>query len=227
MKLLKYFITSITCIFLLNFASCTPKGPVKSPFPKPEKETTPVKVEEVGSKLIWRGAVKFSNSLKYQEFLRGNRRCDPCEGFYTGPLKCKNFGGKATLSLEFDKQELPSQATLTMQPYYTGKQPWGNLYLGVCNAHPAPLSPIKISGDARYANQYEGFYINFTEGDIGGRGYIFVQSSSTNPATNGTLKVNLYYGGSATSSAKFGKADLVNPNLEDLDGSAGGYSESR
>ena len=222
MTLLKYLISFMA---LVSFIACDNKTVIKPP----KADTTPAKVEtkEEESKFTWSGAVKFSNSIKYQEFLRGNRRCDPCEGWYEGPLKCKNFDDKATLSLEFDKQELPSKATLTVKPFYTGKQPWGFAYLGVCNIHKDPLSPIKVTGTAQYSNQYEGFYINFTGGDVGGRGYIFVQSSSTNPTTNGTLKVNLYYGGSAVSSAKFGKADLVNPNLEDLDGSAGGYSESR
>ena len=217
MKRLKYLLYFIVCVLLLTLAAChldTTEPPPKDP--PPTKPTPPPKSHS----LVWSGSVSVTSAEKYRDFLRSHRKCDPCS-IYKGPLECKNFDSRADVTIELSKNELPSQATLTIQPHYSGSGLPFQLYLGVCGFTVSPTLPIGFKGTAQYINDYEGFHVRLTEavdnGFGGGLGTLFIRSESSNPAAHGILDVDLYYGGAAKDEFQFGTAELVNPELDNLD----------
>ena len=218
MKMLKSLIYFVCCVLILSSVSChlDEKGKTRDPKPsaKPKEpsKTTP-------KSLIWSGALEVSNAGRYRNLLRDYRRCDPCT-HYLGPLNCKNFDSGGDVEIEFSKNtDLPAKATLRITPRFSGqnKLPFYG-YLGVCGFTVSPLSPIELTGTAKYWNDYKGFHIKFTgsTGSGGGLAYVILRSESSNPIENGILDVNIYYGGSAGSSFALGEAELENPDLDNL-----------
>jgi len=229
MNLLKYFIVFSFSI-LLVFSAChletnkegQPIVPQANPVPsKQDQVTTPPE------SLIWSGSIEFNNSAKYRDLLRDHRKCDPCS-VYRGPLECKNFDSRADVEIKFDKAELPSKATLTIKPYHSGRVSIFQGYLGVCGFTVSPTSLMSFTGTAKYANEYQGFYVRFS-GDTssyfgGSLSYVTLKSDDTNHIDYATLDVGLYYGNSVNENQSFGRATLENSEAGDryIGGQTGG-----
>ncbi len=188
-----------------------PKNPAPSnQTPKGEQET-----DEKAIKLFWAGNIDFTNPAKYRDLLRESRKCDPC-GFYTGRYKCEYFDSRADIKIQFEKQELPSEATLTIKPYQEGEMPFfeggicpGNAYVPF-NPY-SILVPITLKGTARHWNDYKGFYVRFSGTNVSS---VILRSEASTPEVNGLLSVTVYYG-TTNHSSEIGTADLNNSDLED------------
>ena len=218
MKILRYSSYFIYCILLLCLVACHLKNEPKSPptIPIPPTQLSPTK--PVSQSLIWSGAVDFINPAKYRNFLRDYRKCDPCTHYF-GPLQCKNFDSRADVQIQFEKNELPASVTLQIQPHYSSDSLPIYGYIGVCGFTVSPLAPIKLTGKARYFNDYQGFHVRFRGNVPGGGGnaaYLILRSDYSNPAENGVLSVSIYYGGSVNDYFELGTADLENPDMGDL-----------
>ena len=227
MQILKHFLYCFLLWMLCFLVAChlDEKPNKNTNQTTPTKSAKPTKTEESSvdnNSLIWSGSLDFTNAGKYRSFLRDSRRCDPCT-HYIGPYSCENFDSRADLKIQFEKEEFPSKATLTIKTYYNGSR--GSFfqgYLGACGFTVNFLSPIILKGTAKYWNDYEGFHVRFTGTNTGS---IILRSQSTNPAGGyGNLEVTLYYGGSARETAEIGTAELGNP---DIDNSEGGRTGGR
>ena len=219
MKILKYFIYIIFCVLWLYLSAChldsdkprNPRDPREPPVPP-----------EPTQSLVWSGALEFTNPKQYRNLLRDYRKCDPCTAYF-GPLDCKNFDSRADVEVQFEKNELPSEVTVKITPYYSGSGLPFYGYLGACGFTVSPKAPFELKGTAKYLNEYKGFHVQF-RGDtgFGALSYLIMRSEYSNPVENGILDVTMYYGGSASQSFEFGTADLENPDLEDIEQSQPG-----
>lgn len=213
MKILKYLVLSLFLVacHLDKKPDNPPVSPKNPPTPKATGEN---KTTEKAIKLLWSGTLEFTNTDRYKDFLRANRKCDPCTA-YTGPYACNNFTSRADITIEFKKQELPAEATLTIKPYLNPDASTFTAYAclggtGGFNTYNA-LTPITLEGTARPWREYEGFYVNFSGSRVSAA---TLRSESSTPEVNGVLNVTFYYG-SARPESEVGKANLDNSDLED------------
>ena len=217
MKVAKYFIYCISFLFLFYLAACHLGGkdqppPAPQPGLNPNPVLKPDPKPEIKS-LVWSGSLEITDSGRYRNLLRDYKKCDPCS-YYTGPLECENYDSRADVEISFDKNdELPAKATVKIRPYHSYRDVFPiEGYFGLCGQ--ILQGDIKLKGTAKYLNDYEGFHVRF-EGSSG-VSYIDIRSDSTNPIENGVLDIILYYGGSARQDTEFGRAELENAEMEDL-----------
>ena len=220
MTIWKYFFYFTICVMLFFTACHLDK---KKPAPdKPSDSSKSEQAEESAKAIIYSGLVQFTNARRYRDLLKANNRCDTCTN-QKGPLECENFDNQAGVKIQFEKSELPSPATLTVQIHH--QAPSGifdnlDLWWGACNVRPVwPPQPLQMTGTAQYWNDYRGFHVRFEAGRLG---YVFIRSENTLPFEDGLLDVTLYYGGRATSNMAFGTAELADPNSKDLHGNDSG-----
>ncbi len=222
MKTLRYlfFTVSICCVLVFYMAAChldskkddSPKAPAK---PISPITTSTTKLE------LYIGSVDFTNTKKYRQLLREHRRCDPCS-HYIGPADCKNFDSKADVTIQFEKNELPSPATLKIKLYYSNNNLPIYGYFGACATTLLdPSVPFVFKGTAKYWNDYKGFHVLFGAEDGGGLSSLIIRSYDSIPGSDGTLSVSLYYGGLANDNYMFGTADLESPDADSFGGYGG------
>lgn len=209
-----YFISGM---LLLCLISCHLDEKKKTPPAPTSTSTSKPSQSKVKKAFIWSGALEVTNGKRYRSLLRDYRKCDPCS-LYFGPLQCKNFTW-GTVELQLNQNtELPAKAILRITPRISKHNDLPIFgFLGVCGFI-YPHGPVELTGTAKYWNDYRGFHIKFTGSThgVGGLSYVILRSENSSPLENGILEVNMYYGGSADQSFEFGRAELENPNLENL-----------
>ena len=167
--------------------------------------------------LTWNGQLEITNPKKYHSLLREQKRCDACSVKDAGDLSCRRFISLAKMSLVFEKADIPSNVTLTIFP--TRRQTGSHFWFGACGyRHPNPTAPLVYKGQAKYINNYEGFYARFDKSaDIfgyAGLSYLILKSDYGLPTDNDYLEISLYYGGSDKETNEMGIAELQHPNSE-------------
>lgn len=216
----KYLFYFGFCLLFFAFISCHLDDKTDTSGTRPvHPPGSSTSTTEDKQSLIWEGPIEFERSSKYRNLLRDYRRCDHCTN-YIGPYDCTNFDSRADVKIQFEKADLPSKVTVTIQPYSERKLNIIEAYIGACSGITiSPLHPIQLVGKADPLNNYDGFYLRLTgRTNFGnsGLGSVIIKSENTNPLEDGVLDVDIYYGGSAHNNFKIGTADLKNPELENL-----------
>ena len=136
------------------------------------------------------------NSFWYESLLSTCRRCgtkrligDTYQRYYVtkpDPKRCRNWAREGYIQIEFEEKKLPTRATLSIWPKYTGSDrsvwEWGG-------------APFGLTVEARPINEDEGFQMLINPNDgLSGISSISVTSDYTNHVKDSQLYVVVAYG---------------------------------
>ena len=205
---------------LLYVCACVGNNQPKTVYHGPPTTTTTTGVTTgttPTNQFIWKGALEINNVRKYHSLLREQRRCDPCSIKNAGNSSCNRFRAIADMELTFNKEELPAEVILKITPLRGYS--WGEFNVGFCGySHPNPTAPLIYKGEAKYSNNYDGFYARFYKSaDVFGQSglsYVILKSDYGLPADRNTLDVIIYYGGTSKDNNEMGTAELNHPSAE-------------
>ena len=165
--------------------------------------TTPAHTPQTtpsGPLYIYGNYFQAQNSGTYKELLESCRRCGtrrfitgPWGGtsyqrFYTlsdNPKRCNNWVGQGYIQIIFKEKRLPTTATVSILPKYTGSgqvlNPWGE--------------PFEVTAEARPINENKGFEIVISpSAGLKGVHDLTIQSSHSHHVEDSRLSVTVVYG---------------------------------